>query len=495
MTSTPTPSPAPAVGRSRWIALIVISLAQLMVVLDGSIVNIALPQAQIDLGFDDSLRQWVVTAYSLTFGALLLLGGRISDMWGRKRSFITGLIGFGLASVLGGIAANIEVLLAARALQGLFAAVLAPAALSLLSVTFTSGKERATAFGVFSAIAGAGGAIGLLLGGVLTEYATWRWTLLVNTVIAVVAVVAAVAVIHEPSGERRRTRLDVVGTVLASLGLAALVYGFTLAEEDGWGAWQTLTAFAVAVVLLVVFVLTQSRVAHPLMPLRVVTDRDRGGSYLSIALGMAANFTQFLFLTYYLQQVLGFTPLATGFAFLPLVISLVIGTSQIGSRLAARYPVRYVMGAGYLVGAIGLAWLTRLTPGDDYWTVVVPASVVMGLGLGTALIAGMTTATRGVGADDAGVASALVNTSQQVGGSIGTALMSAVAASATASWLVANGSDGSTEGTVFGYTTAFWVATAFLAAASLVAFTVVTGRRPSDLEHDDASAQPVVHAG
>jgi EmrB/QacA subfamily drug resistance transporter len=494
MSFIPLQAPVHSVGRSRWIALIVISLAQLMVVLDGSIVNIALPQAQADLGFSDALRQWVVTAYSLAFGALLLLGGRISDMWGRKRSFLVGLIGFGLASVLGGIAANIEVLLAARALQGLFAALLAPAALSLLSLSFPSGKERATAFGVFTAIAGAGGAIGLLLGGVLTEYTSWRWTMLINTVIAAVAVIGALVFLREASEDRQRNRLDVLGTVLASLGLAALVYGFTLAEEEGWGAWQSITLFTAAIMLLSTFVLSQTRVAHPLMPLRIITDRDRGGSYLSIALGMAANFTQFLFLTFYLQQVLGFTPLATGFAFLPLVISLVIGTSQIGGRLAARYPVRYIMGFGYLVGAIGLAWLTRLSPGDDYWAVVVPASVVMGLGLGTALIAGMTTATRAVGASDAGVASALVNTSQQIGGSIGTALMSAVAASATASWLAANGTSAAAEGTIFGYTTAFWVATAFLAVASLVAFTVVTGRRP-DADHDDEQAPALVHAG
>lgn len=491
MSSTST---APTGGTQRWYALAVISIAQLMVVLDASIVNIALPQAQVDLAFDDSLRQWVVTAYSLAFGALLLLGGRLSDMWGRKRSLSIGLVGFGLASVLGGIAPHIGVLLAARALQGVFAALLAPAALSVLSTTFTSGKDRATAFGVFTGIAGAGGAIGLLLGGVLTEFASWRWTLLVNVVFAVVALVGAALFIHEPAGGRNRNRLDVVGTVLASVGLAALVYGFTLAEERSWGAWQTLVSFAVAVVLLVVFVATQTRAAHPLLPLRVVTDRARGGSYLSIALGMAANFAQFLFLTYYLQQVLGFAPLATGFAFLPLVVSLVVGTSRLGGRLTARFGVRRVMGSGYLVAAIGLAWLTRISTGDDYWTVVVPATVVMGLGLGTALIAGMTTATRGVQVTDAGVASALVNTAQQVGGSVGTALMSAIAGGATAAWLAA-GSGTSAAAAVHGYSVAFWVATAFLAAAALVAFTVVTDRSGTDADQDSDDAAPLVHVG
>lgn len=471
------PSPSTR-NRGRWAALAVVSIAQLMIVLDGSVVNVALPRAQVELGFDDSLRQWVVTAYSLAFGALLLLGGRLSDVWGRKRAFLIGLIGFGAASVLGGVAGDITVLLLARALQGVFAALLAPAALSLLSTTFTGGRERATAFGVFTAVAGAGGAIGLLLGGVLTEYSSWRWTLLVNVFFAVVAVLGAIFFVQD-AGDRGRQRVDVAGTILASVGLGALVYTFTLAEEDGWASWLTLGVAAVAVVALIAFGFTQTRVAHPLLPLRVVTDRHRGGSYLSIALGMAANFSQFLLLTYYLQQVLGFGPLATGLGFLPLVIALVLGTSQIGSRLATRFPVRWVMAAGYAVGAIGLAWLTRVTPGDDYWTVVVPATVVMGLGLGTALITGMTTATHGVAAHDAGIASALINSSQQIGGSIGTALMSAIAASVTAA-LVVPGGGASVAATVEGYSVAFWVATALLLAAAVAVVLIVPSRTKSD---------------
>lgn len=478
--------------RRRWLALAVVSIAQLMIVLDGSVVNVALPRAQVELGFDDSLRQWVVTAYSLAFGALLLLGGRLSDVWGRKRAFLIGLIGFGAASVLGGAAGGIGVLLLARALQGVFAALLAPAALSLLSTTFTAGRERAKAFGVFSAVAGAGGAIGLLLGGVLTEYSSWRWTLLVNVFFAVVAVVGAVFFLRD-AGDRGRQRVDIVGTLLASVGLAALVYTFTLAEEDGWTSWLTLGVAGVAVIALIAFVFTQTRASHPLLPLRVVTDRHRGGSYLSIALGMAANFAQFLLLTYYLQQVLGFSPLATGLGFLPLVIALVLGTSQIGSRLATRFPVRWVMGAGYAVAAIGLAWLTRVTSGDDYWTVVVPATVVMGLGLGAALIAGMTTATHGVAAHDAGIASAMVNSSQQIGGSVGTALTSAIAASVTAA-LVVPGGGTSVAATVEGYSAAFWVASGLLLAAAIAAVLVVPSRRGSENTAPSGAEAVAVHA-
>jgi MFS family permease len=236
MTDSLAAHPADVTRSRRWTALVFISIAQLMVIFDASIMNIALPQAQLDLAFSDADPQWVITAYSLAFGALLLLGGRVSDQWGRRRSFIVGLVGFSLASVLGGVAANIEMLLAARVLQGVFAALLTPAAMSLLSVTFPDGKERATAFGVFSAVAGAGGAIGLLLGGVLTEFASWRWTLLVNIVFGAVAVAGALIYVRDAGAERHRQRLDVPGTVLASVGLAALVFGLNRAETQGWGA-------------------------------------------------------------------------------------------------------------------------------------------------------------------------------------------------------------------------------------------------------------------
>jgi EmrB/QacA subfamily drug resistance transporter len=470
--------------RARWVALVFISIAQLMVVFDASIMNIALPQAQSDLGFDDAARAWVITAYSLAFGALLLLGGRVSDHIGRRKAFIIGLIGFGIASALGGLAPNIEMLVTARVLQGVFAALLAPAALSLLSLTFPSGKERATAFGVFSAIAGAGGAIGLLLGGVLTEYATWRWTLLVNVAFAAAAIFGAIVYIRDSTNDRNHDRLDVIGTILASVGLAAVVFGFSSAETDGWAATVTLASFAVGIVLLIAFVIVEARVANPLLPLRVVTDRNRGGAYLSSALAMAANFTQFLFLTYYMQNILGFSPLLTGVAFLPLVICLIIGTTQLGTRLIARVPARWLMTGGYLVGAAGMLWLSRITVANDYLSVVLPASIVMGLGIGTAFMCSMVLATTGVAGKDTGVASALVNTSQQVGGAVGTALMSTIAAGATAAFLTANTDPSTAEASVTGYATAFVWATGLLVLAAIVAGVMVRSRGTQTTDAD-----------
>lgn len=266
---------------NRWKALVFIALAQLMVVLDATIVNIALPSAQQDLGISDGNRQWVVTAYALAFGGLLLFGGRIADLWGRKRAFVVGLVGFAAASALGGAAQSGAMMFGARALQGVFGALLAPAALSLLAVMFTDAKERAKAFGIYGAIAGGGGAVGFILGGVLTEYMNWRWTFFVNIPFAIVAAAGAYFVIREPKGGRNRSPLDIPGVVLSTLGLVSLVYGFTRAASDGWGDSVTVGLFVASAVLLAAFVFTESKVKAPLLPLRVVTERNRGGVYLS----------------------------------------------------------------------------------------------------------------------------------------------------------------------------------------------------------------------
>src|SRR4051794_7188779 len=323
---------APADPR-RWKALIFIALAQLMVVLDATIVNIALPSAQADLHISDGNKQWVITAYALAFGGLLLFGGRIADLWGRKQTFIIGLIGFAAASALGGAAVGSGMLLGARALQGVFGALLAPAALSLLAVMFTDPKERAKAFGIFGAIAGGGGAVGLILGGVLTEYLDWRWTFFVNIPFAIVAAIGAIGVIREPEGGRNRNPLDIPGVLLSTLGLISLVYGFTRAESDGWGDTTTVSLFVASAVLLIAFVVTEAKVKAPLLPLRVVTDRNRGGIYLSLGIAIIAMFGTFLFLTYYLQVVQGFSPIKTGFAFLPMIAGMMVGSTQIGARL------------------------------------------------------------------------------------------------------------------------------------------------------------------
>ncbi|GAA4821418.1 MFS transporter [Streptomyces ziwulingensis] len=471
----------------RWKALVFIALAQLMVVLDSTIVNIALPSAQQDLGISDGNRQWVVTAYALAFGGLLLFGGRIADLWGRKRTFVVGLAGFALASALGGAATNEAMMFGSRALQGAFGALLAPAALSLLAVMFTDSKERAKAFGIYGAIAGGGAAVGLILGGFLTEYLDWRWTFFVNIPFAVVAAAGAWFVIREPAGSRNRSALDVPGVILSTLGLVALVYGFTRAESEGWGDATTVGLFVGAAVLLIAFVLVESKVKSPLLPLRVVTDRNRGGIYLSLGLAIIAMFGLFLFLTYYLQIVKGYSPVKTGFAFLPMVAGMITGSTQIGTRLLTRVPPRLLMGPGFLVAAVGMLLLTQMEINTSYAGVLLPGMLLLGLGMGTAFMPAMSMATQGVRPQDAGVASAMVNTSQQVGGAIGTALLNTIAASATTSYIadhIAGASSKSQrqlvllQGQVQGYTSAIWFAVGILVAASVIALTLVNAGKP-----------------
>ncbi|MGW3012290.1 MFS transporter [Streptomyces sp. NPDC001219] len=478
------PETAPSVDPRRWKALIFIALAQLMVVLDATIVNIALPSAQQDLGITDANRQWVITAYALAFGGLLLFGGRVADLWGRKRTFVIGLVGFAVASALGGAAVNQGMLLGARALQGVFGALLAPAALSLLAVTFTEARERAKAFGIFGAIAGGGGAVGLILGGVLTEYMDWRWTFFVNIPFAVVAATGALLVIREPAEGRNPSRLDVPGVILATLGLVSLVYGFTRAESDGWLAGPTLGLFVAAAVLLLAFVLVESKVKAPLLPLRVVTDRNRAGVYASLGLAVIGMFGLFLFLTYYLQIVKGYTPVTTGLAFLPMIVGMITGSTQIGARLMNRVRPRLLMAPGFAVAALGMLVLTGIDLDTSYPTLILPGFLLMGLGMGTAFMPAMSLATHGVQPRDAGVASAMVNTSQQVGGAIGTALLNTIAASATTAYATSHAAGARSadllklQSMVHGYTTAIWWAVGILALAGVIAFTFINTGRP-----------------
>ncbi|MFF0425918.1 MFS transporter [Streptomyces sp. NPDC004520] len=476
-----------AADPGRWKALIFIALAQLMVVLDATIVNIALPSAQQDLGISDGNRQWVITAYALAFGGLLLFGGRIADLWGRKRTFITGLIGFAAASALGGAATGEAMMLGARALQGAFGALLAPAALSLLAVTFTDAKERAKAFGIYGAIAGGGGAVGLILGGFLTEYLNWRWTFFVNIPFAVVAAVGAYLVVREPEGGRNRSPLDIPGVILSTLGLVALVYGFTRVESTSWTDPGVIGLFIASGVLLLAFALTESRVEHPLLPLRVVADRNRGGVYLSLGLAVIAMFGLFLFLTYYLQVVKGYSPVKTGFAFLPMIVGMITGSTQIGARLMTRVPPRFLMAPGFLTAAVGMLLLTQLEIGTSYAGLILPAQLLLGLGMGTAFMPAMSLATLGVDPRDAGVASAMVNTSQQVGGAIGTALLNTIAASATAAYVADHVAGATTpaaqkllqfQSMVEGYTTAIWWAVGILAVSAAIAFVFINTGKP-----------------
>ncbi|TWD84511.1 EmrB/QacA subfamily drug resistance transporter [Kribbella amoyensis] len=492
----------------RWWALTVLAAAQLMIVLDASIVNIALPSAQEDLGISNADRQWVVTAYTLAFGALLLLGGRIADYTGRKRTFVIGLLGFAGASAIGGLAPNQELLFAARALQGAFAALMAPAALSLVTVTFTESKERARAFGVFGALAGGGAAIGLIAGGVLTEYTSWRWCLGVNVPVALIVAAAAVPIVHE-SKAGGDTRYDVPGVVLATLGLFCLVYGFTEAAKSkspedpnstavqGWGDPATVTFLAVAVVLLVAFVLWERRARNPMLPLRIVLHRNRGGSYLVFLLVGAGLFAMFLFLTYYFQTNLGYSPLKAGFAFLPFSVGIIL-TAGLVSQLLPRLGPKKLMVPGLVFAVVGMLLLTRIGQETSFWTHVFPAEVLLSVGLAGVFVPASSTALIGVGYHDAGVASALLNTSQQIGGSLGTALLNTLFAGAVTAYFVDHPPRSAEEAQqllpfafIHGYHVAFFWGAVLLAAALVVAAVFINAKKddlPTDAAGGEASS-------
>jgi EmrB/QacA subfamily drug resistance transporter len=476
----------------RWLILAMVGVAQLMVVLDATIVNIALPSAQRALGFSNDSRQWVVTAYALAFGSLLLIGGRIGDYFGRKRALIGGLVGFALASALAGLAQSFEVLVAARALQGVFGALLAPSALSILTTTFTDPKERGTAFGIYGAIAGGGGAIGLLLGGVLTEYIDWRSTLFVNLVFAIPAAVAAlVLLVNERPAVR--PKLDLPGAGTATLGLFALVYGFSNAQTHGWGAQLTVGSLAASVILLVTFLVLQLRGKHPLLPLRVVLDRDRGGSFLAMGIAGSAIFGVFLFLTYYLQRTLGFSPVKTGLAFLPMMAAIVTSATLVSTRILPRTGPRPLVPTGMVMAGISMLLLTRVGVHTGYAVGVLPALLLLGVGLGMVFAPTMATATGNVRPEDAGVASALVNTMQQVGGSIGVALLSTLSATAATGYVASHGSPTPSTlaaAAVHGYTTAYWWAAGILfLGAALTGALLRSGAQ----EHAPAGVPALAH--
>jgi EmrB/QacA subfamily drug resistance transporter len=454
----------------RWWVLGVIALAQLMVVLDATVVNIALPSAQHSLGFSDGNRQWIVTAYSLAFGSLLLLGGRLADLIGRKIVFLTGVAGFAGASALAGAAQNFEVLVAGRALQGLFGAMLAPAALSLLNTTFTDAKERARAFGIYGAIAGAGGGIGLLLGGVLTEHLSWRWTLYVNLIFAVLAFAGGLVLLRG-GAPAERPRLDLPGTLLVTTGLFGLVYGFSNAETHHWASPLTWGFLAGGGVLLAVFGWWQTRAAHPLLPPRVLLDRNRGASFTVLAISGAGIFGVFLFLTYYLQLSLHYNPVRTGLAFLPMIGALMVSAQLVTNTLLPRLGPRPIVPLGMLLGAVGMVWLTALDMHSAYAANVLPPLVVTGFGIGLVMPAAMSVATDRVGAEDAGVASAAVNTMQQVGGSIGTALLNTLAAGAATHYLSGRHPSPAAlaQAQLHSYATAYWWSAGLFAVGALLA--------------------------
>jgi EmrB/QacA subfamily drug resistance transporter len=467
----------------RWAVLALLGVAQLMVVLDSTIVNIALPSAQRALGFSTDSRQWVVTAYALAFGSLLLLGGKLGDLFGRKWTFIAGLIGFAGASAIGGLAQSFGMLVAARALQGAFGALLAPSALSLLTVTFAGSSDRAKAFGIFGAIAGGGASVGLVLGGVLTQTLSWRWCLYVNLLIALPTVLVALRLLENHAPEEH-AHIDIPGVLLAGGGLFALVYGFSNAETHSWGTPLTIVALLASVVLLAAFVALESRKENPLLPLHIVRDRARGGAYLSIALAGAGVFAVFLFLTYYMQQNLGFSPVKTGLSFLPMTAVLVATSTTVQTRVLYRTGAKPLVAAGMGLALIAMLLLTRLSPGAGYASHVLPSLLIIGAGMGCIFAPSFSTATLGVDGSEAGVASAMVNTSQQVGGSVGTALLSTLFASAAASYAKSHiGAPALGEAAaIHGYTVAFTWAAGIFALGLLLALVVLPSKESMEAE-------------
>jgi EmrB/QacA subfamily drug resistance transporter len=472
----------------RWFALVTIALAQLMVVLDSSIVNIALPHAQLALHISDANRQWAITAYTLTFGGFLLLGGRISDFIGRKKAFMIGLGGFAFASLLGGLAWNQQALFAARGLQGVFGALLAPAALSLLSVTFTDAKERAKAFAVYGALSGAGAAIGLIMGGLLTQYANWRWCLLVNTPMAIIAIFLTRKNVRESRVMKGDTRYDVPGAITATGGMLAIVYGVSEASTKGWGSTSALTFMLSGAALIGWFFFLETRVPHPLLPLRLF-NRIRGGAYLSSILGGMGIFGMFLFMTFYFQNIHGYSAVKSGLCFLPFSLCVIVSAGS-ASKLLPKIGPRPLATVGLIMAAFGLLYLSTLTATSSYATHVLPGLMLMSLGLGGVFVSQSTTALHATPFHDIGAASALLNTSSQIGGSFGTAIQNTVAVTATGNFLAVAMAkpmahvtpELQAAATVHGFDMAFRMGSIFV-LASAVAFYLLCNIERHELGH------------
>jgi EmrB/QacA subfamily drug resistance transporter len=479
--STPDPSGQPQLVVShdphyerRWLILATVCIAQLMLLIDSTVVNVALPSAQAALHFSTANREWVVTAYVLAFGSLLPLGGRVSDLWGRKRMFVIGALGFAAASAVGGAAQSFSMLIVARAVQGLFGALVAPAAIATIAVTFTNPAERAKAFGVFGAISGSAGALGLLLGGILTSYVSWRWCMFVNVAFGALALFGAMTLMTN-NANPDKPRLDLLGTALATTGLFGIVFGVAKAETHGWGAAIALIPLIAGGVLLLAFLASQRRAPYPLMPLHVVGDRNRGSGLLVLLLATAAIFSMFLFLTYYFQDVLHYSPVRTGLAFLPLPVAIVISASIVQGGLVSRLPSRAFIGFGLLLCTAGMFLLTRIGVHTHYYAWALGGLTLVGLGAGTATLMALDMSSVGVAPQDIGVAGSLANVVQQIGPAIGIAILSTVGATATTHYLTSHTGvhNLAAHATVHGFTVSFWYGTAIFAAAAVICTTLV----------------------
>ncbi|MFI1098729.1 MFS transporter [Streptomyces sp. NPDC020917] len=465
---------AGSVGRDprRWLVLAVICIAQLMVVLDTTVMNLALPSAQQDLGFSNADRQWIVTAYLLSFGSLLLFCGRLVDLIGRKETFLTGLVGFAAASAVGGAATNFEMLAASRACQGVFAALLAPATLALLTTTFTDPKERGKAFGAFSTIAASGGGLGLIIGGALTSSLSWRWCMYINLVFAGLAVVGGSVLMSRPA-KRSGARLDVPGVVAVSGAMFCLVYGFSNASTHRWGTPSTWGFLIAGAALMVVFAFWQSRAQQPLLPPRIVLDRNRGGAYLTMLLVGAAMYGIFLFVIYYMQNTLGYSALRSGVGLLPMVGVVAVAASIGNIKLMPLVGPKPLVTAGLLLGGGGMTWLTGIHVDSSYAGALLGPLMLAGAGMGLIFSSTLRTGTSGVAPHDAGIASASIQTGQQIGGAIGLALLNSIATSATTRYVEHHVQGRPTpalihQATIHGYTTVFWWCAGIFAFGAVV---------------------------
>jgi EmrB/QacA subfamily drug resistance transporter len=453
--------PGPTRRRGRpGLALVIMLSAQLMIILDLTVVNIALPHIQTGLNFSAASLSWVLNAYTLTFGGLLLLGGRAGDILGRRRVFLAGIALFTLSSLAGGLATTDWMLLVARALQGVGGALASPAVLALVVGSFTEGRERTRALGIYSAVAMGGASLGLVLGGVITEWLSWRWVLFVNVPVGIV--VLAVTPLFVTESARQPGRFDLTGAITSTGGMTALVYAFIRAAASGWGDRVAVAAFAVAVLLLGLFLVTEARARQPITPLRLFADLGRSGSYLARLLLVAGMFGMFFFLTQFVQEILGFSPLAAGVAFLPLTLT-VFGVSRAAPRLIPRFGGTRLMLAGMLPVIAGMAWLAQVSAGTSYLAGILGPMLLLGTGMGLVFVPLTAASLAGVAPADSGAASSMVNVMQQVGGSLGLAILVTVFGTA-----YRHAGGGAHQALVHGVSAAFSVAALFDVAALLV---------------------------
>jgi EmrB/QacA subfamily drug resistance transporter len=459
--------------RGHWLILVLLALAQFMVVLDASIVNVALPAMQRAFDLSATNLQWIVTAYTLAFGGFLLLGGRAADLYGRRKVFIIGVVLFAVSSLLAGLATNSAMLIVFRALQGLAGAFMSPAALSIVLITYKEGHERNVALSIWGAVAAGGAAVGVLLGGILTQYLGWRWNFFINVPIAAIVLAGAWKLVPKHESEEKHNDLDLPGAISVTAGLMLLVYGLVEAPSHGWTSGSTLAYLGSAVALLLFFVWNESRVRRPLMPLSIFKIRNITGANLTQMPVAAALFAVFYFTSIYVQEILGFSPVKTGLAFLPVPITIAIAAAN-APKLIQRIGYKKILMVAPLIIAVGLFWLGHVPVEGDYFTHVLPGLVIMALGAGLTFVSTTVAATSGVPGHEAGLASGLINTAQQIGGALGLAVLSGVAAAATTSYFRGHGAGGTVDGAlVNGFQAAYYTGAAIAVGAALVATFVI----------------------